>query len=113
MLAGISAVSNAVQQALLEAMMAEQQATRSPIPENLDFTQTEFYQFCEETYGDRILDPQVRMGGPSVPNWYVGDPSLGRISFMIPNSRALIFDINCPCRIRSNALEDPINLANL
>ncbi len=92
LLAGISAASNAVQQALLEAMMAEQQATRSPIPENLEFTQTEFYQFCEETYGDRILDPQVRMGGPSVPNWYVGDPSLGRISFIAAGDKVVWFE---------------------
>jgi hypothetical protein len=91
LLAGISAVSNAVQQALLEAMMAEQQATRSPIPENLDFTQTEFYQFCEDTYGDRILDPQVRMSGPSVPMWYVGDPSLGRISFIAAGDKVVWF----------------------
>ena len=113
LLAGISQASNAAQKALLEALSAEQRSTRVPQTQELEYTDTDFYIFCEETFGDLRLNPIVSLGGAGVPRWSVGSrDNLGQISFIFNDQSTFWYSQNEEDQFVSNIFVSPLVSTN-
>ena len=91
LLGSISKASQEAQKALLEAMKAQQDSTQNAPLAVLDYTDTEFYQFCENNFGTSKLDPIPFVERGGVFQWSVGDVGEGKISFFLSNEFARWF----------------------
>jgi hypothetical protein len=81
MLASIAEQSKELQKALRDALLGSARAGQS-ISAQLTEEDMELYIFAEQNYGDLRTLPQVRLTAGSTPEWFIGDESIGQVSFI-------------------------------
>ena len=91
LLSAISKASQEAQKALLEAMKAQQDSTQNEPPTVLEYTQTEFYEFCEGIFGRAYMQPAPLVQRPGIFQWSLGDLESGQISFMLTDKSVIWF----------------------